>query len=496
MKKTIIAILAFTFLCAGLGLAQAEAPLRAQVPGPQVRAAGPEGLPGRLRGRPARLMPKRTAACPSSTSPRSSTAAASTCRKTRPGSTPSSAISSSRAARPPAKDRPFEDRIDFLGGTLNFNVGERTSTLTLSVLTKDLDEGLATFFDVLRNPAFREEPLKLAKARFVEQLRQANDQPNAVLSREYERLLYGDNAVTWQPTKATYERHHGGRPQGLPRQVLLAEERHPGRFGRFRQGRAQAQDRQARRGLEGRMRSSSRRCRRPSRRRSRASISSRRPSTRATSSLGHLGLEDTNPDYFAVQVMNFILGGGSFTSRITTKVRSDEGLSYNQGSRFTYRWGLPGTFSGYVQTKSSTVGYAISLILAEFDRIRKEPGDATPRWRRPSTTISRASPTTSSPPQSTMMSFANLEMTGKPMDYYKTYRSKIQAVTKARVQDVADEVHPSGQDGHHDRRRLGALQQGRRQVARPARQAGQGPPDRLDGPDDGRGDQVDVGSEG
>jgi zinc protease len=81
-------------------------------------------------------------------------------------------------------------------------------------------------------------------------------------------------------------------------------------------------------------------------------------------SLGHLGIEDTHPDFFAAQVMNFILGGGSFTSRITTKVRPDEGLSYNQGIRFTTRWGFAGTFSGYVQTKSSTVGYAISLIKA------------------------------------------------------------------------------------------------------------------------------------
>ncbi len=37
-----------------------------------------------------------------------------------------------------------------------------------------------------------------------------------------------------------------------------------------------------------------------------------------------------------------------------------------------------------------------------------------------------------------MTNFANLEMTGKPMDYYKTYRSKVQAVTKARVQEVAN----------------------------------------------------------
>jgi hypothetical protein len=41
------------------------------------------------------------------------------------------------------------------------------------------------------------------------------------------------------------------------------------------------------------------------------------------------------------------------------------------------------------------------------------------------------------------MSFANLEMTGRPMDFYKTFRSKIQAVTKARVQEVAEKyIHP------------------------------------------------------
>ena len=134
--------------------------------------------------------------------------------------------------------------------------------------------------------------------------------------------------------------------------------------------------------------------------------------------------------------MNFILGGGSFTSRITTKVRSDEGLSYNQGSRFTYRWGLPGTFSGYVQTKSSTVGYAISLILAEFDRIRKEPVTDAEMETAVNYYLESFADQFQLP-QSTMSSFANLEMTGKPMDYYKTYRAKIQAVTKARVQEVA-----------------------------------------------------------
>jgi len=57
----------------------------------------------------------------------------------------------------------------------------------------------------------------------------------------------------------------------------------------------------------------------------------------------------------------------------------------------------------------------------------------------------------------TMMSFANLEMVGKPMDYYKTFRSRIQAVTKAGSKRRA-EVHPSRQGRHHDRRRFRALQ--------------------------------------
>lgn len=140
--------------------------------------------------------------------------------------------------------------------------------------------------------------------------------------------------------------------------------------------------------------------------------------------------------------VNFILGSGSFTSRITTKVRSNEGLSYNQGSRFAYRWGYPGTFAGYVQTKSSTVGYAISLILDEFNRIRREPVSDAEMEVAVNSFLESFSNFFDSP-QTTMSSFANMEMTGKPFNYYQTYRDKIRAVTKAKVQEVANAyIHP------------------------------------------------------
>jgi zinc protease len=335
----------------------------------------------------------------------------------------------------------IEERIDFLGGSLAFNVGERTSTLSLSVLSKDMDEGLAMFFDVLMNPEFREAAFALAKARAIEGLRQVNDAPGGVLSREFEKILYGDNALTWQPTKKTYEAVTPADLKAIHAQYFVPKNVILTASGDFAKADLKAKINKSIAGWKNKdvkfpLFSKSFPSPEPGVYFVQKSIN------QGYISLGHLGLEDTNPDYAAVQVMNFILGGGSFSSRITTKVRSNEGLSYNQGSRFTYRWGFPGTFSGYVQTKSSTVGYAVSLILAEFDRIRTTPvSDAEMDTAVNYYLESFADGFQSA--QSTMMSFANLEMTGKPMDYYKTYRSKFQAVTKARVQEVAGKyIHP------------------------------------------------------
>lgn len=329
----------------------------------------------------------------------------------------------------------IEERLEFLGGSLNFSVGERISRLTLWVLSKDIDEGLDLFFDVLRNPEFREEPLGLVRARQIQQLRQANDQPSRVLSREYEKLLYGDHRLTARPTRQTYTDITVDQLKAVHARFFV-----PGNIILAAAGDFDRTDLTAR--LEQRL----------------AGWSDRpvmfpdlatdfptpapgvyfiqRDINQGYVSLGHLGIEETNPDYHAVQVMNFILGGGSFTSRITTKVRSDEGLSYNQGSRFTYRWGFPGTFSGYVQTKSETVGYAISLIQAEIDRIRTAPVSD----EELNTAIDyylESFPAAFASPQNTMRTFAEMEMTGKPRDYYHQFRGNISAVTRDRVLEVA-----------------------------------------------------------
>jgi predicted Zn-dependent peptidase len=329
----------------------------------------------------------------------------------------------------------IEERISFLGGSLSFRAGERTSTLTLSVLSKDMDEGLELFFDVLMHPEFRKAPLDLAKASAIAGLRQANDQPNGVLNREFERLLYGEHPLTRQAIQKSYEAITSADLKAAhaqyfyPKNVILAAS------GDFAKAELKAKiDKFAAawKNQSVEMPSYSKEFPEPEP----GVYFIQKSINQGYISIGHLGIEDTNPDYYAVQVMNFILGGGSFTSRITMKVRSDEGLSYSQGSRYRYRWGFPGTFSGFVTTKSSTVGYAISLILAEFNRIRTEPVSDHEMDTAINYYLESFSNTFESG-QRTMSTFANLEMTGKPMDYYETFRDRIKAVDKAKVQEVA-----------------------------------------------------------
>lgn len=434
MRKILSAIAAMTIVCVGLGLAQATHPSQLKFPALAFDPPDPQAFRTELaNGLRAYVQEDRSLPLFNIAAlvnfgglyvPRDKTGLASVLS--------SAYIKGGTGTR---DGEAIEERIDFLGGMLSFNVGERVSTLSLSVLSKDLEEGLTLFFDVLMNPAFREDAFNLARARLIEQLRQANDQPAAVLSREYEKLIYGDHPLTWQATRKTYENVTAADLKDaherffFPENIILAVS------GDFKKSELMARIEKIVSGWKNKP----------------LSLPSfltdfpvpepgvyfiQRPINQGYISLGHLGVEDTSPDYFAIQVMNFILGGGSFTSRIVTKVRSDEGLSYSQGSRFTTRWGFPGTFSGYVQTKSSTVGYAISLILDEFRRIRSEPVTDGEMETAINFYVESFAGQFEMP-QTTMRSFAMLEMQGKPKDYYRTYRSKIEAVTKERVQEVA-----------------------------------------------------------
>jgi zinc protease len=153
-------------------------------------------------------------------------------------------------------------------------------------------------------------------------------------------------------------------------------------------------------------------------------------------SMGLPGVRRDHPDVYALEVMNEILGGSGFTSRITKTVRSNEGLAYSAGSGLAFGVWYPGRFRAAFQSKSRTVPYATKLVLDEIRRIREEPVTAEELDTIKRSLVETFPSTFASKAQS-MAIFASDEYTGRDPSYWKTYRDRVRAVTAADVQRVA-----------------------------------------------------------
>src|SRR5439155_6588799 len=94
--------------------------------------------------------------------------------------------------------------------------------------------------------------------------------------------------------------------------------------------------------------------------------------TQSTIMLGHVGISRTNPDFYAVTVMNYILGAGGFSSRLMDSIRDKQGLAYGIMSHFDARL-MPGSFWVNLQTKTETTNQAITGVLSEIKSIRDAP---------------------------------------------------------------------------------------------------------------------------
>jgi zinc protease len=87
--------------------------------------------------------------------------------------------------------------------------------------------------------------------------------------------------------------------------------------------------------------------------------------------LGHIGIIRDNPDYYAVSIMNYIFGGGGFSSRLMQSIRDKMGLAYDVDSSFSLNK-EKGLFQTEVQTKNESAELVIFEILKQIERIRKE----------------------------------------------------------------------------------------------------------------------------
>jgi len=143
-----------------------------------------------------------------------------------------------------------------------------------------------------------------------------------------------------------------------------------------------------------------------------------------------------SPDVYALEVMNEILGGSGFTSRITRSVRSNEGLAYSAGSGLSFGVYYPGRFRAGFQSKSRTVAYAAQLVLDEIRKIRESPvseGELDTIKRN----LIETFPSNFASQARMMSIFASDEYTRRDPSYWVGYRERIRSVTAADVLRVA-----------------------------------------------------------
>jgi len=335
----------------------------------------------------------------------------------------------------------IHQELDFMGASLTSSSGRDYATLGLRVLKKDLDKGLDLFRETLTQPIFPEEELRREIEKTLASIQSAEDEPEEVAEKEFQKALFLNNRYG-HPIEGTRE-----SLQRITREDLLQFYRsyyHPNNAILVVVGDVTHD--------EIRSKVSSRMGTWPSGKipeerfvtafaDQKKTIKIDRSITQANIILGHRGVSRDNPDYYALTVMNYILGGGGFSSRLVDEIRVKRGFAYSVASFFD-PGRYPGSFQIALQTKNASAREAIALSLQEMERIQKEPVSEKELERVKKYLIGSFPMRLDT--QGKLVNFlGQVEYYGLGLNYPDTYPSVIQAVTRDDVLRVAKTyLHP------------------------------------------------------
>lgn len=338
----------------------------------------------------------------------------------------------------------LDERIAFLAGEISVDIRGSRGRATLFCLSKDMDEGLDLLAKVLRTPQFDQAALDRYRTDLLSEMEQRNASTSSIESREWQFLMYGDHPCTI-PYRTT-----GQSIDSITREDLIAFHDayfYPGNFifavaGDFKTGDVIAKldamlDGWPDRELQLREIPDAVPDPEPG-----VYMIEKEDVNQSRIRIGHIGVKRGVPDEYALLVMNDILGGGGFTSRITRRVRSDEGLAYSTGSAFERPVEYPGTFRAWFQTKHATAAFGTRLIVDEINRIRSEKCDAEIVENAKASFIGNLVNPFSSK-RNIVNTFADDDYTGRPDEYWQEYEGRMTAVTPDDVLAAAKKyLHP------------------------------------------------------
>lgn len=329
----------------------------------------------------------------------------------------------------------LEAELEAMAAILTVSSSSYCYRIDLSLNQKDLERGIEILVDLLHQPRFDAERMELVRSQMLESIHRKNDDPSSIAGRLLAGAVYPGHPFGADPTVAVvsgfsredllklHQRYF--QPQNFwlavsgdiqsDNLVVLLEQKFGGWYSTENTildlpllppapaGRILLADKDI-------------------------------PQT--TILMGHPGVSKDNPDVPALQVANYILGGGGFNSRMMREVRSNRGLAYSVYSYFRVGRQLPELFIVSSETKCGSTVEVVTLLQQLIQQIRDEPVSAAELDLAKKSLIN-SFVFAFSDSHSVVSRRLRLDYYDYPEDYLETYRQKIEAVTVADVQRVA-----------------------------------------------------------
>ncbi len=330
----------------------------------------------------------------------------------------------------------LDEELESIAASVETGIGLNSGSASMSVLKQDLDTGLAILADVLMNPAFREDKIQLAMMQQRSMISRRNDDVGSIAGREFSKLIYGPasvyarqeeyatiDAISRDDLVAFHKKFYG------PNNAMLAV------WGDFDTKQMIEKIEKAFKGWQKVNLDLPEAPKVQYEFRKTVNVVRKDDVNQSNVYLGHIGGLMNDPDYFALIVMNRILGGG-FTGRLFKNVRSREGLAYSVFGAYSANYEYPGEFYVGCQTKSQSTVHAIRAMIKEVQKMQEaEVTDEELALAKDSFLNSFVfNFDTKGEIVNRLMTY---EYFGYPADFLQKTRQSVEKVTKADVLRVA-----------------------------------------------------------
>ncbi len=335
----------------------------------------------------------------------------------------------------------IDDALEFISASISVHIGSNSGSASLDVLKNDFDFALNIFVDVLRTPRFAQDKLDLEKKRAIEGIRRRNDRPSGIASREFYQVLYGENhpygristatgisSITREDLQAFHKKYFHpnsmmlGVTGDFDRDEMLTTLRTA--FSTWPQSNI---DFPVVPPVDANIKGSVNYV--------------EKDVTQTHLRIGHLSIKQNHPDFFALSLLDDILGAGGFSSRLFQDVRTRQGLAYSVGSSLRAGKRDLGSILLYAQTKSETTHQAIASIIDHFKRMREMP--VTPKeLKRAKDAFLNSFVFSFSSSGAIVSRLMSLEYYGLPSEFLERYRDNVVKLT-------ADDLLKAAQTHYH-----------------------------------------------